>query len=382
MGAREIIIILIAVTLLSLYPSAAQWVENRDSVNLQNIDVTLDSAEKADENFPGSAFYFQQQEEIKTALQAPSDPYLEANVTDYQSAAAAELTGLYSSSGLAPKFNIAAGSVDYSRALRCLTDAIYYEAATEPEVGQLAVAQVILNRVRHPAYPNNVCGVVYQGSERATGCQFSYSCDGSMARRPSAVFWNRAQKVAASALAGRVLPQVGTATHYHTTAIYPYWAPSLDFIGVIGAHRFYRWKGSAGRPTAFFRRYAGAEPFPGPKPRAFTPVQKDLDPIKLQASFEKEYALAKAKAELEAAKNIKATQSAQLRGMDGNIGISPALSNPRAVATPKYDTPNYSNAAKKAGGETRFKADKLPSNGNIKAEYQQSGTWKQAPSGN
>src|SRR5690606_37364832 len=87
-------------------------------------------------------------------------------------------------------------TVDMGRALECLTAAIYYEAASESDDGQRAVAQVILNRVRHPAFPNSVCGVVYQGSERATGCQFSFSCDGAMARKPSTTGWARAQRIA------------------------------------------------------------------------------------------------------------------------------------------------------------------------------------------
>jgi spore germination cell wall hydrolase CwlJ-like protein len=97
---------------------------------------------------------------------------------------------------IAQPFILKTGTAEYNRALKCLTDAIYYEAANEPEAGQRAVAQVILNRMRHPTFPNSVCGVIYQGSERVTGCQFSYSCDGSMARQPARISWLRAQKVA------------------------------------------------------------------------------------------------------------------------------------------------------------------------------------------
>jgi spore germination cell wall hydrolase CwlJ-like protein len=121
----------------------------------------------------------------------------------------------------------------------CLALAIYYEARSESEVGQRAVAQVVLNRVRDPAYPDDVCGVVFQGHERRTGCQFSFTCDGSMARRPEGRAWIRARDIAASALAGRSDAPVGNATHYHTTAIRPYWAPSLTRVTTIGAHIFY-----------------------------------------------------------------------------------------------------------------------------------------------
>ncbi|MBA4048614.1 MAG: cell wall hydrolase, partial [Sphingomonas sp.] len=123
----------------------------------------------------------------------------------------------------APPFSMnRAGSGDYGRALNCLTTAIYYESASEPDAGQRAVAQVILNRVRHPAFPATVCGVVYQGSERA-GCQFSFACDGAMARIPSRSGWARALHNAALMLSGTVEAQVGTATHYHTYAVTPAW---------------------------------------------------------------------------------------------------------------------------------------------------------------
>jgi spore germination cell wall hydrolase CwlJ-like protein len=156
---------------------------------------------------------------------------------------------------------------DRSRALQCLTQAIYYEAAAEPESGQRAVAQVVLNRVRHPAFAKTVCGVVYQRFN-ASVCQFSFVCDGSLARRPVAMLWNRAQRIAAAALAGEVEPSVGTATHYHADYVFPGWAPHLAKLAKIGAHIFYRWPGTWGLPRAFVGRYAGGEYIP-----AFNPAQ-------------------------------------------------------------------------------------------------------------
>ena len=144
-------------------------------------------------------------------------------------------------------------------AINCLTSAIYYEAASESEQGQRAVAQVVLNRVRHPAYPKSVCGVVFQGSERVTGCQFSFTCDGSMSRVPVPALWNRAKKYAAEAIAGKVETSVGNATHYHTIWIVPYWAKTLVKMRTIGAHIFYRWSGYWGQPSAFNGRYAGED---------------------------------------------------------------------------------------------------------------------------
>jgi spore germination cell wall hydrolase CwlJ-like protein len=153
-----------------------------------------------------------------------------------------------------------ASPADRARSLECLTTAIYYEAATEPLDGQRAVAQVILNRVRHPAYPSSVCGVVFQGAQRRTGCQFSFTCDGSLRRPPMAAYWNRARTVAQAALNGYVHGPVGWATHYHANYVVPYWASSLTKSATVGLHIFYRWPRGAGGPGAFGSRYAGREP--------------------------------------------------------------------------------------------------------------------------
>jgi spore germination cell wall hydrolase CwlJ-like protein len=150
--------------------------------------------------------------------------------------------------------------VDQMRSLDCLAEAIYYEARSETEDGQRAVAQVVLNRMRHPTYPSTVCGVVYQGSERRTGCQFSFTCDGSLAIPARGFGWDRARRIAAEALAGKVYAPVGYSTHYHTVAVLPYWASSLAKTAVIGAHIFYRWNSVWGQPAAFRQRYAGVEP--------------------------------------------------------------------------------------------------------------------------
>ena len=149
---------------------------------------------------------------------------------------------------------------DRRRAIRCLTQAIYYEAALEPTEGQEAVAQVILNRVRDPNYANSVCGVVYEGAERVTGCQFSFTCDGSLAQGPVSWAWTRAARVAERALGGHVADRVGTATHYHANYVHPWWAPTLNKLTQIGAHIFYRWKGVYGEPAAFRQAYSGREP--------------------------------------------------------------------------------------------------------------------------
>ena len=153
-----------------------------------------------------------------------------------------------------------ASAEDRAQALDCLSSAVYYEAGSQDADGQRAVAQVVLNRVRHPAFPASVCGVVYQGSTRATGCQFTFTCDGSLERRPSADGWARARTVAEAALNGYVFKPVGYATHYHADYVVPYWASSLAKSAVVGAHIFYRWAGGWGRPGAFAQHYSTNEP--------------------------------------------------------------------------------------------------------------------------
>jgi hypothetical protein len=156
-------------------------------------------------------------------------------------------------------FVLTADVGDRTRAVHCMAQAIYYEAAREPLKGQQAVAQVVLNRMRHPAYPKSVCGVVFQGAARATGCQFTFTCDGSLRWAPQTDLWRRAEDVARKALAGYVDRDVGSATHYHASYVAPYWAPTLVKMTQVGAHIFYRWTGPWGEPPAFTGRYAGRE---------------------------------------------------------------------------------------------------------------------------
>jgi spore germination cell wall hydrolase CwlJ-like protein len=155
-----------------------------------------------------------------------------------------------------------AATSTYDMALKCLSQAVYYEAAVEPLEGRRAVAQVVLNRVRHPAYPKSVCGVVYQGSERRTGCQFSFTCDGSLLRAPMAGPWRQAQEVARAALAGYVEKTVGTATHYHADYVLPKWAFQLAKIQQLGRHIFYRFNGTWGRAKFLSGHYTGQEQIP------------------------------------------------------------------------------------------------------------------------
>jgi spore germination cell wall hydrolase CwlJ-like protein len=144
-------------------------------------------------------------------------------------------------------------ALESSRELECLSEAVYYEARGETPSGQAAVAQVVLNRVRHPSFPKSICGVVFQGAYKRVGCQFSFACDGSMRHGREAGAWNRAQKIASRALSGSVMSEVGAATHFHTTGVAPGWGPRLLRVAQVGMHVFYRFGGRSGAPDAFSR---------------------------------------------------------------------------------------------------------------------------------
>ena len=162
-------------------------------------------------------------------------------------------------------------ALDASRDLECLTQAAYYEARGEGRDGMEAVTQVVLNRVRHPAFPKSVCGVVFQGAAMRIGCQFSFTCDGSMRSRVNPIAWNRARDVASKALSGAVFAQVGNATHFHTTGVSPSWRNSLIQVSQVGHHLFYRFGGRSGSSGAF--TYAA-------RPSSDRPqlIQASLDP--------------------------------------------------------------------------------------------------------
>ena len=143
---------------------------------------------------------------------------------------------------------------DRDRAVDCLAVAAWYEAGSDFD-GQRSVMQVVLNRVAHPSFPKSVCGVVFEGSHRSTGCQFTFTCDGSMSRRrPSAVALARARATATLALKSTIYPEVSQATHYHADYVLPWWSSHLVRLGKVGPHIFYRWPGKrgelSGRPSS------------------------------------------------------------------------------------------------------------------------------------
>lgn len=159
----------------------------------------------------------------------------------------------------AKPFAFAGDTESRARAIDCLASAMWYEAGNDAR-GQRAVGQVVLNRVRHPAFPANVCGVVFQGSSRATGCQFTFTCDGALGRKPSDTAFAKARSQARAMLEGKVDPEVGLATHYHTNWVHPAWSAAMDKLAKVDTHLFFRWRGKWGRPSAMAQPYAGTEP--------------------------------------------------------------------------------------------------------------------------
>ncbi len=386
---RERILLSLLLFSLLMVPAAIPQ-GGADAKRFNPSDPNLQSVERAEENFAGSAFYF-----IDPGYAIPQnygelgfDPSAgsgELSPDGLQPLTQNDLTAgrdQVASAHLIRPVSFRASLTDNSRALQCLTSAIYYEAGMEPDAGQRAVAQVILNRVRHPSYPKTVCGVIFQGSERRTGCQFSYTCDGSLRRKPAKFHWSRAKKVAALALSGKMASPVGTATHYHATYVYPYWAPSLRFLGTIGAHRFYSWKGNAGKASAFSQKYRGGEPLPAPKPRKYDAKYDakygtkydggpSLDPITLERAYE----AGRRKAQEEAAKSERA---AAVAADNARRHALPApASGPGSAKA--YQAPTYSKEAKARGGEKAFAGQKLPDVSQIKPEYRNSGSWKAKP---
>jgi spore germination cell wall hydrolase CwlJ-like protein len=144
--------------------------------------------------------------------------------------------------GFSNRLHFAAiGALDGARDLDCLTQAVYYEARGESARGQAAVAQVVLNRVRHPAFPKTICAVVFQGAgHHKTDCQFSFVCDGSMRLTRDNEAWEKAQHIAARALSGVIVADIGNATHFHASRLGEQWGDGLVRVAQVGLHVFYK----------------------------------------------------------------------------------------------------------------------------------------------
>ncbi|MBM3530986.1 MAG: cell wall hydrolase, partial [Alphaproteobacteria bacterium] len=142
---------------------------------------------------------------------------------------------------------------DYDKAEKCLSTAIYFEARNEPVRGQMAVAQVVLNRAFSPYYPNDVCGVIYQNAHRFLSCQFTFACDGKSKAIRERGAWARAHRIARETLQAKIwLPEVGKSTHYHAAYVRPNWIRDMRVMVRHGLHTFYRprnWGDGANEPA-------------------------------------------------------------------------------------------------------------------------------------
>lgn len=134
-------------------------------------------------------------------------------------------------------------TADLDKEQRCLAEAVYFEARSEPEQGQAAVAQVVLNRLKSEYYPKTICDVVYQNQERFLGCEFTFTCEGKSLVVTEPESWSVAVRLARQVMAGAIYnPDVGDSTHYHADYVRPYWAKALEKRDVIGRHIFYSLK--------------------------------------------------------------------------------------------------------------------------------------------
>jgi hypothetical protein len=153
---------------------------------------------------------------------------------------------------LSPADRLGLKGTEYAKAERCLANAIYFEARSEPLKGQMAVAQVVLNRVFSPFYPNDVCSVVYQNANRRLACQFTFACDGKSKAINERGAWARANRIARQTLDGQIyMPEVGKSTHYHAAYVRPRWASEMHRLAKLGIHAFYRpfaWGSGADQP--------------------------------------------------------------------------------------------------------------------------------------
>jgi cell wall hydrolase len=130
---------------------------------------------------------------------------------------------------------------DRAKAELCLSNAIYFEARDQPYIGQVAVAQVVINRVFSGVYPRDVCGVIYQNAHRHLACQFTFACDGKRKTINEFGSWARARRIARETLDGQLYVQaVGTSTHYHATYVRPNWVHEMHRFAREGIHLFYR----------------------------------------------------------------------------------------------------------------------------------------------
>src|SRR5262249_33925514 len=205
--------------------------------------------------------WLQGEEPVLIVPQVPNDLDIKRSARDPHDAAPAEGVtvagkGEVTGEGRRPKSpaeRLALEGKARAKAEKCLANAIYFESRGEPVRGQIAVAQVVMNRVFSGYYPNDVCGVVYQNAHRHLACQFTFACDGIPDRITEPENWARAKRIAAATLDVAVwLPEIGKATHYHAHWVHPRWVRTMHKLSRIGVHTFYRprrWGDGADAPS-------------------------------------------------------------------------------------------------------------------------------------
>jgi spore germination cell wall hydrolase CwlJ-like protein len=224
--------------------SAEDWPDDsRSPARVADVDPSAPAGllPFGDGTTPGAPLDFA----LNSSTPTPSDGKLliaeQKPAPQKAAAAAAQVTvATQLASGAKPDYASLIDPKDSARQMRCLGEAIYFEARSEPEAGQAAVAQVVLNRVRSGIFPTNVCAVVYQDRNHPFACQFSFACEGKSLRIEEPAAWATATRIAQAVVSGADYnPKVAEALNYHANYVYPFWAPSLRRVDRIGAHIFY-----------------------------------------------------------------------------------------------------------------------------------------------
>jgi spore germination cell wall hydrolase CwlJ-like protein len=258
----------------NLTPTAPQAATGKDTTQLFfGIDSMAGSREAIAPWAPGEApvvLASRGDPDIKESALAPTSPDGEGKGGE-STASKGEVTGV-DQRPRSPAERLALTGAGRAKAEKCLANAVYFEARGESVRGQIAVAQVVMNRVFSPFYPNDVCGVVYQNAHRHLACQFTFACDGipDIVTEPDA--WERAKRIARDVLDGKLwMPEVSKSTHYHAYWVHPDWVHEMKKVYKLGVHTFYRpraWGDGEDEPVwgdaATTEKEAAAEEAKGP----------------------------------------------------------------------------------------------------------------------
>ena len=231
---------------VALKTAGSDAIARRMKADPLHLQTVASAAQTASSSAAAEASLFLTAFGPESAVDAEADPHADSEMR--ASSKGNQWAGLLKNASLSPDHpkTLFGGLTEdefRERELRCMAQAIYFEARDEPERGQLAVGQVIMNRIRSPYYPKTICGVVYQGERNRTGCQFSFTCTGKHNAIKEKDEWATAVKLAKQVIRGEVwIDEVGYATHYHATYVHPAWRRELIKLAQIGGHIFYKMK--------------------------------------------------------------------------------------------------------------------------------------------